>query len=78
MRTLLRTLLKELPAEVIAFNNTTFQIQYSPSHTDNVRGSYTIYFTYCMSLISLSACQNLITENKLQQMAYLKYFILVL
>ena len=51
-------MLKELPAEVIAFL-TTFQIQYS--HTGNVHGSCPIDFVYCMSLIS--AFQNLITEN---------------
>ena len=53
-------MLTELPAEVIAFN-TTFQIQYSPSHTGNVLGSCTIDFAYCMSLIG--TFQNLVTEN---------------
>ena len=53
-------MLTELLAEVIAFN-TTFQIQYSPSHTGNVQGRCTIDFAYCMSLIS--TFQNLITEN---------------
>ena len=53
-------MLTELPAEVIA-SNTTFQIQYSPSHTGKVHGSSTIDFAYCMSLISVF--QNLITEN---------------
>ena len=53
-------MLTELPAEIIAFN-TTFQIQYSPSHTGNVLGSCTIDFAYCMSLIG--TFQNLVTEN---------------
>ena len=54
-------MLRELPSEVIAFN-TTFQIQYSPSHISNVHGSCTIMaFAYCVSLIS--TFQNLITEN---------------
>ena len=53
-------MLTELPAEVIVFN-TTFQIQYSPSHTGNVRGSCTIDFAYFLSLIS--TFQNLNTEN---------------
>ena len=53
-------MLTELPAEVIAFN-TTFQIQYSPSHTGNVLGSCTIDFAYCMSL--MGTFQNLVTEN---------------
>ena len=53
-------MLTELPAEVIVFN-TTFQIQYSPSHTGNVLGSCTIDFAYCMSLIG--TFQNLVTEN---------------
>ena len=56
----LGALLTELPAEFIALN-TTFQIQYSPSHTGNVHGSCTTDFVYCMSLIC--AFQNLITEN---------------
>ena len=34
-------MLRELPAEVIAFN-TTLQIQYSSRYTDNVHGSFTI------------------------------------
>ena len=53
-------MLTELPAEVTAFN-TTFQIQYSPSHTGNVLESCTIDFAYCMSLIG--TLQNLVTEN---------------
>ena len=52
-------MLTELPAEVIAFK-TSFQIQYSPSHTGNVLGSCTIDFAYCMSLIG--TFQNLATE----------------
>ena len=53
-------ILTELPSEVTAFN-ATFQIQYSPSHTGNVRASCTIDFAYSMSLISVF--QNLIVEN---------------
>ena len=55
-------MLTKLPAEVIVFN-TTFQIQYSPSHTGNVLGSCTIDFAYCMSLIGTCTFQNLVTEN---------------
>ena len=52
-------MLTEFPAEVIVLNTcTTFQIQYSPSHTGNVHGSCTVDFAYCMSLIS--TFQNLI------------------
>ena len=53
-------MLTEIPAEVIAFN-TTFQIQYSPSHIGNILGSCTIDFAYSMSLID--TFQNLVTEN---------------
>ena len=53
-------MLTELSAEVIAFN-TTFQIQYSPSHTGNVHGSCTKDLAFCMSWIN--TFQNLVTEN---------------